>query len=328
MTDGLDCLPVADAIQQPVLPVAAPTDVIDDLRLARTADGLNDDGSPYIAPERGYVTNAEERARLLGYLAEGATVFEDLVRGPDIMDPTHRLAVPATFRTDGMWVWPGSVEYYLRWHSVAPEPELRRRIAASGYRCPPVDPAVVARVRAAIDDRGRLIQRNVDAYVAAHPKVRPDRPDRFPKDVNDALVTLGWRRGRDLGPKVDRWLAPRVTEKPFPAALAVMREFGGLRSLANRPGKDSAQTPFTIYPAPRDQLAAFAPDVQALRERLGTAVFQVGVVEHGLRAIVVDDSGRVFLVGPMELYAGASFDEALVRMSQGIRCEELPEIGL
>jgi hypothetical protein len=45
-------------------------------------------------------------------------------------------------------------------------------------------------------------------------------------------------------------------------------------------------------------------------------------------AIVVDETGRVFLVGPVRLYAGTTFDEALTRMLLGIRCEELPEVGL
>jgi hypothetical protein len=58
-----------------------------------------------------------------------------------------------------------------------------------------------------------------------------------------------------------------------------MREFGGLVSIADGSGQTSAQAPFTIYPAPRDEL--------------------------------VDESGRVFLVGPIQLYAGVNIDEAL-----------------
>lgn len=54
----------------------------------------------------------------------------------------------------------------------------------------------------------------------------------------------------------------------------------------------------------------------------------VGEVEQGMGALVVDESGRVFLVGPVRLYAGANIDEALTRMLRGIRCEQLNEIGL
>lgn len=334
VTDGVDWLRVPDATRSPVPPAEPPPDWIDGFRFARTADGTNDDGSPVVSPERGYVTDPAERERLLAYLAGGATVVDNLVRGPDLIDPTRQLAVPASFRTDGTWVWPGSVEYYLRWHNVAPEPELRARINEHGYRQPqaePVEAAVVARARAAVDRRTELIQERIDAYLAAHTDQRPGDPDRFPADVNETLLTFGWKRGRDLGREVDDWLEPRVATLPFapvPAALAVMREFGGLVSVANGPGRTSAQVPFTIYPAASDDLAGFAPDVRALGQRLGLAVFPVGEVERGMGAIVVDDTGRVFLVGPVQLYAGATFDEALTRMLLGIRCEELHEIGL
>lgn len=332
VTDGVDWLSVPDAARPPVLPVDPPPDVVDGFRFARTADGSNDDGSPHISPERGYVTDPEERDRLLAYLAGGATLVDNLVRGPDLIDPTRQLAVPATFRTDGTWVWPGSVEYYLRRHHVAPEPALRERITGHGHRCPPVDGATAARARAAVDTRAGLIQERVDAYRAAHPDLRPGDPDRFPGYVDDALVGLGWARGRDIRPEVDDWLARNGTGipgyEPFPAALAAMREFGGLTSIANGPGQTSAQCPFTIYPTPSGELVGFAPDVQALGERLGLRTFQIGEVEQGVGALVVDEIGRAFLVGPMELYAGATIDEALIRMLEGLRCEELHEIGL
>ena|GEM_PF-2300634 len=341
VTDGVDWLRVPDATRPTVVPAQPPPDVFNGFRFARTADGRNEDGSPRVSPERGYVTDPAERDRLLGYLTGGATVLDSLARGPDLIDPTRQLAVPACFRTDGAWVWAGSVEYYLRWHGVAPEPELRARIEQHGYRCPAVGPDLVARVRVATDRRAGLIQQRIDAYQAEHPDRQPGDPARFPADVNGALLALGWRQGRDLGQQVDDWLATRVGEgagpserdgppryEPFPAAVAVMREFGGLASVANGRGRTSAQVPFTIYPAPGDDLPGFAPDVQSLSQRIGARAFQVGEVERGMGALVVDETGRVFLAGPVQLYAGRNIDEALVRMLQGIRCEELYEVGL
>jgi hypothetical protein len=269
-------------------------------------------------------------------------VVDSLARGPDLIDSTRQLAVPARFRTDGAWIWPGSVEYYLRWHNVAPEPELRARIEQSKYRCPAVETAVVTRARAAANHRADLIQKQIEAYRAAHPEPQPGDPNRFDADVNARLLAKGWMRGRDISAEVGDWLAPRVAElskifsaqngsppyAPFPAAVAVMREFGGLFSLDNGPGQTSAQIPFVIYPAPRGELINFAPDVQQLSETIGSRAFQVGEVERGMAALVVDESGRVFLVGPFPLYAGANIDEALTRMLRGIRCEKLSEVGL
>jgi len=337
MTDGVDWLRVPDAVRQPPLPVEPPPDWINDFRFARTVDGIDEDGSPRVSPERGYVTDPDERERLLGYLGAGALVVDTLSRGPDLIDPTRQLAVPSWFRTDGLWIWPASVEYYLRWHNVAPEPELRQRIERHRYACPRVEPDVLAQARAATDNRAWLMQGRIDAYLAGHPEQQPGDPQRFPADVNDALLALGWRRGRDLGTEVDDWLTVRVAALPsgpdgppylpFPAAVAVMREFGGLTSLANGPGRTSAQVPFTIYPAPSDELAGYAPEVLRLGRVLNAQVFQVGEVEHGLGALVVDESGRVFLAGPAQLYAGRDIDEALTRMLTGLRCEPLVQAG-
>jgi tetratricopeptide (TPR) repeat protein len=150
-------------------------------------------------------------------------------------------------------------------------------------------------------------------------------PDRFEADVNERLLAMGWARGRDMRVELDDWLAPRLAElsekfskqkgtppyAPFPAAVAVMREFGGLVSWDNGPGQTMARMPFVIYPAPHDDLIGFAPDVQKLSETIGSRAFQVGEAERGLGALVVDESGRVFLVGSVDLYAGANIDEAL-----------------
>ena len=159
--------------------------------------------------------------------------------------------------------------------------------------------------------------------MAEHPELRPGDPDRFEADVNEQLLAIGWTRGRDISTELFEWLAPRVAElsekfseqngspsyAPFPAAVAVMREFGGLVSMADGPGQTSAQVPFVIYPAPHDDLIGFAPDVHELGETIGSRAFQVGEVEQGMGALVVDESGRVFLVGPVQLYAGANIDE-------------------
>jgi SUKH-3 immunity protein len=341
--EGLDWLRVPGAKRpETYLSIGEPAYRVGGFRFARTADDANDDGTPRVSPQRGFVTDPAQRERLVGYLTGGASVVPDGVRGADRIDPTRQFAVPASFRTDGIWVWAGSVEYYLRFHGVGLEPEFRDHIEGANYRCPPVEPGVVALALAAVDERAKGYRRMVEAYLAEHPEARPGEPDRFPAEVNDALLALGWQRGRDLGAQVDEWLSVRVPAlaalpferdgypryEPFPAAVAVMREFGGLTSLANGRGQTSAQVPFVIYPTQFDDLVDFAPDVQMLGELVGSRVFQVGEVERGMGALVVAEDGRVFLAGPIELYAGRNFDEALVRMLLGLRCEELDEVGL
>jgi hypothetical protein len=343
VTDGIDWLRVPGA-QQPasLIPVHPPTEV-DGFRFAETSDGVNPDGTPSVSTERGYVDDPAERDRLLGYLEHGVTVVETMSAGPDRVDPTRQYAVPVTYRTDGVWVWPAAVEYYLRHHRIGPEPEFRRWIAGRDYRVPPVPDEVAARARAATLTRSDILQQRRRAYLDAHPELRPGDTRRFPADVNEALLALGWRRGRDVRDRVDPWLASWADElaampferdgypryEPFPAALAVLNEFGGLVSLANGRGRTAAQTPFQIYPTGRDDdLSSFAVDVQLFGARIGQRVFQVGDVERRMGALVVDELGRVYMIGPLELYAGGNIDEALVRMLQGIRCDDVNDLNL
>ena len=107
----------------------------------------------------------------------------------------------------------------------------------------------------------------------------------------------------------------------------MLNEFGGLASRANGPGITWAQIPFTIYPAGQgDDLMQFATEVQMLGERLDERVFQVGDVERNMGALAVDEQGRVLACAPVDLCLGQDIHEAL-RMIQGIRAEQLSEIG-
>jgi hypothetical protein len=101
MTDGADRLRVPDAKRPSrLIPVNLPSRV-GDLRFAATDDGTNEDGSPVVSRERGYVTDPAERERLLGYLTGGATVLDDLVYGVDQIDPSRHFAVPSYYHSDG-----------------------------------------------------------------------------------------------------------------------------------------------------------------------------------------------------------------------------------
>jgi hypothetical protein len=80
---------------------------------------------------RDRIDDPKRRERVLGYLRGAAPVADGL-------------------RTDGVWIWPASVEDQLADHGVAPEPDLYARIAHAGYRCPPVTARMVDRARAAL----------------------------------------------------------------------------------------------------------------------------------------------------------------------------------
>ncbi|HEY1484661.1 MAG TPA: SUKH-3 domain-containing protein [Micromonosporaceae bacterium] len=341
MTDGVDWLRVPDGHRpERVIPVEPPGSV-GGFRFARVDDGVQDDGAPYFAPERGVVSDPAERERLLAYLDGGAVVLETDWYDADHIDPTRQFAVQKAYRTDGVWVWNAAVPYYLRHHQIAPEPEFRRWMAEHDYHPQPVAADVVARALDATNERLDILFRLVDEYEAAHP-TEPTTTDLSP-EVRELLTELGWQPGRDVSARVDAWLAGWVDElaglpferdgypryEPIPAALAVLNEFGGLRSLANGPGITAAQTPFTIYPTHRnDDLMQFVVEVQMLGERVGERAFQVGDVERGMAALIVDERGRVFASGPTDLYLGKDIHEALTRLLRGIRAQRLNEVEL
>jgi hypothetical protein len=348
MTDGVDWLRTPGAQRPAIIPVTPP-DEVGGFRFARVDDGVGPDGTPRLFTDRDRILDPAERERLLGFLGGGSLVLATDWYADDLIDPTRQFAIQNAYRTDGVWVWNAAVDYYLRHHHVAPEPELRRWIAQRGYRADPVADDVVARARTATDERLRILGERVAAYEAAQREAAerdaPPHPDRtsLPPDVRRRLEKMGWRPGRDVSEQVSRWLADWVDDladlpferdgypryEPIPAALVVLNEFGGLVSRANGPGITSAQIPFTIYPAGHgDDLMQFATEVQMLGERLEERVFQVGDVERNMGALVVDEQGRVFASGPVDLYLGQDIHEALTRMLQGIRAADLSEIGL
>ncbi|MFC4003897.1 ferredoxin [Prauserella oleivorans] len=106
-----------------------------ELRTPRVYDGLDAAGRPVVNRP---ALPPEERERVLGYLEQAPVVLAARSYDADVFDPDRAPEVPLTFRTDGTWVWPGAVAYYLREHGVAPDPELAAHIRARGFVVPDV----------------------------------------------------------------------------------------------------------------------------------------------------------------------------------------------
>ncbi|WNV90761.1 glycohydrolase toxin TNT-related protein [Umezawaea sp. Da 62-37] len=105
-------------------------------RTARVFDGAGADGRPSV--NRPPVPD-HERDLLLGYL-DGAPVAV-VGRGgfdADVLDPEAPAVVPVAFQTDGHWIWPAAVGYYLRAYGIPPETELVERARAAEFHPPEV----------------------------------------------------------------------------------------------------------------------------------------------------------------------------------------------
>lgn len=90
-------------------------------RVARIFDAPGPDGRPTVNRP---MLSDEERSLVLGYLDRAAMILP--LRGHDIdrLAPEAKQVVPVAFQSDGIWIWPAAVNYYLRNYGLPPEPAL------------------------------------------------------------------------------------------------------------------------------------------------------------------------------------------------------------
>jgi hypothetical protein len=105
-------------------------------RMARLFDGLGPGQTPQV--DRPPVPDDELEA-LADYLTKAPMVLAARSLDDDLLDPARPAKVPLTYLTDGTWIWPGGVGYYLRTHGVPPEPELVEHIRRQGFQPREVD---------------------------------------------------------------------------------------------------------------------------------------------------------------------------------------------
>ncbi|MFG2042852.1 SUKH-3 domain-containing protein [Dactylosporangium sp. NPDC048998] len=329
---------LTDTPRQVRLPPVPEPGEMDGFRLARVFQTPGEDCQPRLDPARGRLTDDAQRRKVLEFLESGTVILDTGTRSTDLLEPTRRLAVPGVFRTDGRWIWDGSVAFYLRWHLVPPEPDFLAHITARGYRPEPVDETVVAAARQALDKADATYIALRDRWKIEHGLLAD--PGRFPLEFQRRLFDLGWRPGRDVSAEIDPWLEQSVHDlrrfrfpehgyfeyEPFDAARKVFHEFGGLRSLDNSGGVTSARVPFVIFPRPGDwhTLTTGAVTAVEVAGSVGRRVFQIGYIEDGSAILVIAEDGSVHLAGAVEKFVGATFDQALMALMNGDLPQEDP----
>ncbi|WP_410616234.1 glycohydrolase toxin TNT-related protein [Amycolatopsis sp. lyj-109] len=105
-------------------------------RIARIFDTVGPAGRPVLnRPD----LEVDEQDRLLEYLEHAPLVVPE--RGYDIdrLAAAPEATVPVAFHSDGQWVWPAAVNFYLHKYGVSPEPDLVEHVRAVGFTLPPVD---------------------------------------------------------------------------------------------------------------------------------------------------------------------------------------------
>ena len=105
-------------------------------RIARIFDTVGPAGRPVInRPD----LEVEEQDRLLEYLDSAPLVVSDRGYDVDRLAATPEATVPVAFHSDGLWIWPAAVNFYLRQYGVSPEPDLVEHVRAVGFSLPDVD---------------------------------------------------------------------------------------------------------------------------------------------------------------------------------------------
>uniref|UniRef100_UPI001C22933E hypothetical protein n=1 Tax=Nocardia alni TaxID=2815723 RepID=UPI001C22933E len=84
------------------------------------------------------------RDRLLTYLESAPVILAARTLDTDEFTPTDH-DVPLNYRTDGTWIWAGSVPHYLRKHNFTPQPELVEHIRSRDFHLDTIDAATKER---------------------------------------------------------------------------------------------------------------------------------------------------------------------------------------
>lgn len=108
-------------------------------RVANAFDDFDEQGRPVVA-EREPVP-AEEIAQLRHYLENAPVVLAARENEEDQLDPEHPAVVPSTWHTDGVWLWPGAIAFYLAQYGVPPESAFLAHIRGRGFQLAEVDDA-------------------------------------------------------------------------------------------------------------------------------------------------------------------------------------------
>lgn len=122
------------------------------LRRAHAFDGIDADGNPVVNRPR---LEPDEMWRILDYLGRaGAAGGDRNVKFPDLVASDQIPVIAAEVWTDGEWLWPAAVPYYLEKYGLAPENDFLTHIRATNYTRGSVPERLLWVAREIIDREG------------------------------------------------------------------------------------------------------------------------------------------------------------------------------
>ncbi|NYH78454.1 hypothetical protein FHR84_001779 [Actinopolyspora biskrensis] len=149
------------------------------LTTARVFDDADERGRPLVQSRP--PLSPQESEPLLRYLESAPVVLPAESYGPDRLDPNRPEAVPDSWHSDGTWLWPGAVPYYLAQYGMPPQPELVQHVRSASFTVVELDPAV----HEAAERAARAAETAAEAE-AEHSADIPDTPEGLP--LGDAAL--------------------------------------------------------------------------------------------------------------------------------------------
>ena len=104
--------------------------------VAEPFDGVNPDGSPRIMRAQ---LDPREIPALQMYLTQAPVVLAAPGNAQDELVPSAGQNIPRAFHSDGVWVWPAAVGYYLGYYQLPPSDALLAHIRMRNYQLGFVD---------------------------------------------------------------------------------------------------------------------------------------------------------------------------------------------
>jgi hypothetical protein len=174
-------------------------------RIARIFDGTGPSGRPMVNRPP---IDEDERGNLVDYLSSARMILPERGLDTDYLAGDGRAAVPVTFHSDGTWIWPAAVPYYLRVYGLPPEPELVEQARSADYHPPDVDDATSAAAATNITGPPRADPPESDGAPAAASDGAPSpglRPSPAPRGGDEEIESLLRDRFASLGIPASRY---------------------------------------------------------------------------------------------------------------------------
>lgn len=101
-----------------------------------------------LRPELERCGDPELKSRILGFLSGGGLVLRAPALRDDRLDPSRRDVVPLGYASDGEWIWPLEMAYYLERHDILPEADFVAHMRDHRFTAAkPADEALAAAAR-------------------------------------------------------------------------------------------------------------------------------------------------------------------------------------